>query len=134
LIHLDTSFLVDLLRTSPRGRVAAGSAVLARLEDEELAISVYVACELQAGAALSTEPERERRRVAELCQGLEVVLPDDSFAERYGSLFSQLEKRGERIATMDLLIATAALGAGAPLVTRNPRHFQRVPGLRLISY
>jgi predicted nucleic acid-binding protein len=38
------------------------------------------------------------------------------------------------MATMDLLIATAALLDDAPLVTRNLRDFSRVPGLRLIRY
>ncbi len=35
------------------------------------------------------------------------------------------------IDTMDLLIATAAVLDRAPLVTRNGRHFSKVPGLTL---
>jgi predicted nucleic acid-binding protein len=35
---------------------------------------------------------------------------------------------------MDLLIAGTALVEGAPLVTRNPSHFERVPDLRVLEY
>jgi tRNA(fMet)-specific endonuclease VapC len=132
--HLDTSFLVDLLRETSRGRTGPASSLLGELEREELAISVYVACELSAGAELAKNASAERQKVAVLCAGLEVVNPDEKFPALYGSLLAQLERRGERIGTMDLLIATAALAAEAPLVTRNERHFARVPGLRLITY
>lgn len=43
-------------------------------------------------------------------------------------------RRGETISTMDLLIATAAVIDGAPLVSRNAREFERVPGLHVLSY
>lgn len=35
---------------------------------------------------------------------------------------------------MDLLIATAAVTGGAPLVTANRKHFSVVPDLSVISY
>ncbi len=35
---------------------------------------------------------------------------------------------------MDLLIATAARTHDAPVVTRNMRDFERVPGLDVVSY
>ncbi len=134
MTYLDTSFLVDLLRETSRGRAGPATSLLKKLEDEELAISVHVACELFAGAELSDNPAEERRKVAALCAGLEVVTPDESFPSLYGTLLAQLERRGERIGTMDLLIATAALASGGPLVKRNARHFARVAGLHLISY
>jgi tRNA(fMet)-specific endonuclease VapC len=132
--HLDTSFLVDLLRETSRGRVGPATSLLENLENEKLAISVHVACELFAGAELSDNPAEERRKVEALCAGLDVVTPDESFPRLYGAVLARLERRGERIATMDLLIATAALSSGASLVTRNARHLARVSELRLITY
>jgi len=35
---------------------------------------------------------------------------------------------------MDLLIATAAVVAGAALVTRHPRDFSRITGLEVVAY
>jgi predicted nucleic acid-binding protein len=135
VIHLDTSFLVDLLRGRRRGDPGpAGDLLANRIGDEELAISVYVACELHAGAELAREPRRERKAVEKLCSGLRLVTPGDRFAPTYGKLLAQLRRTGTSVSQMDLLIATAALLDEAALVTRNRRHFEVVPGLDLIPY
>ncbi len=134
MIHLDTSFLVDLMREASRGRVGPATSLLRTLQNEELAISIHVACELRAGAELSSNPAEEHLKVEALCRGLEVVTPAETFPGIYGTLLARLERRGERIATMDLLIATAAVASGASLVTRNARHFGRISELRLAAY
>ncbi len=38
------------------------------------------------------------------------------------------------IDAMDLLIGTAAVIDGAPLITRNTRHFSKLPGLQVVEY
>lgn len=134
MIHLDTTFLVDLLREQSRGTVGPASVWLEGQPDEELGISVFVACELFNGAERSTQPERESAKVQAICDALHLVVPDRAFAPAYGRLLADLQRRGEPVATMDLLIATACVQADEPLVTRNLRHFQRIPGLRLLSY
>jgi tRNA(fMet)-specific endonuclease VapC len=134
VIHLDTSFLVDLLREEARGKPGAASQLLGRLADDELAVSVFVTCELMGGAELSAHPQRERRSVERLCLSLRVEFPDERFAPTYGRLLAWQSRREGRIATMDLLIATSAVVAGAPLVTRNARDFSRVPDLEIVSY
>jgi tRNA(fMet)-specific endonuclease VapC len=132
--HLDTSYLVDLLREVERGEEGPASALLERLAEEELAVSVHVLCEFYAAAELSRDPERERSRVGDLVRPLALSFPDDRFAPEFGRLLAELRRRGESISTMDLLIATGALVDGADLVTRNAREFERVPGLKVVSY
>jgi predicted nucleic acid-binding protein len=95
---------------------------------------VHVACELQAGVELSQRSEAERKSVGELLGSLQIAVPADRFPETYGRLLADLQRRGEIIDTMDLLIATAAVIAGASLVTGNPRHFNRIPGLEILTY
>jgi len=134
MIHLDTSFLVDLLRDAARGRDGSASRFLSTVDDEELGMSVFVACELAAGAAMSARPAQEKRRVDQLCAGLPVEYPDERFFPIYGSLLASQERSRGRISAMDLLIATSALVADAALVTRNVKDFDRVPGLDVIGY
>ena len=108
--------------------------VLTRLEQEELAISVFVACELLTGAALSKMPMKEKKRVLRLLEGVEIIYPEKLFPGTYANVLAQMSRIGNRVATMDLLIGVTALLSGAPLVTRNQRDFGRIPGLEVLSY
>lgn len=134
MIQLDTSYLVDLLREVARGEEGPATTVLDRLGAEELGVSIHVVCELYAGAELSRDPAEERARVDALVAPLALAFPDEGFPAVYGRLLAELRRRGEVISTMDLLIATAAVADGVPLVTRNAREFERVPGLHVLSY
>jgi predicted nucleic acid-binding protein len=58
------------------------------------------------------------------------VLPfDDQAAAMYGPMRADLERAGQRIGPLDMLIAAHALALGVTLVTNNEREFCRVPGL-----
>lgn len=133
MTHLDTSFVVDLLREQKR-KGGPATELLASFADEPLAISVFVSCELEAGAARAQRPERERERVAAICTAVSVQYPDERFASVYGETLRKVFDTGRAIATIDLLIAVTALLDKAPLVTRNRKHFEAVQGLRLITY
>jgi tRNA(fMet)-specific endonuclease VapC len=107
---------------------------LGELAQEELAVSLFVLCELEAGAAGATHPERERERLRALVAPLAVSIPDDAVATLYGAQLADLARRGEAVATMDLLIAASALAEGASLVTRNRKHFERIRRLEILDY
>lgn len=134
MIHLDTSVLVDRLRESARGEEGPATRYLESVADEPLAISVFVHCELVGGAELATNPVREREKVEAACRGVDVLYPVAGFERVYAAAFAYLQRRGERIGLMDLLIGSLALQAAVPLATRNARHFQRIPGLQVIGY
>ncbi len=134
MIHLDTSFLVDLLRENRRGDTGPATRLLDSLEKEELGISLFAACELYAGAELAADPGTERGKVDELCAALEIDHPQPGFATGYGKLLAQMRSSGDEISTMDLLIANSALLRGVPLITRNLRDFRRVPALEVRAY
>jgi tRNA(fMet)-specific endonuclease VapC len=132
--HLDTSFVVDLLREHKRRRNGPARELLSTLAREPLAISVFACCELEAGAARADRPERERRRISEICGALTVVYPDERFPALYGETLSRLLDAGRTVATMDLLIGCTALAEGARLVTGNRKHFEVIPRLEIQSY
>jgi predicted nucleic acid-binding protein len=135
VIHLDTSFIVDLMREQRADRVGPASTWLDGLpEDEVLALSVHVVCELMAGAGVAGRAKGEVDRLSYLTDALLIRYPDQAFAVRYGRLLADIRSVGKSIDTMDLLIATAALLDDAPLVTGNVRHFSKVPGLRVVGY
>lgn len=135
MIHLDSSLLIDLLRETALDRPGPALEIMESLDDEEiLAVSVHVACELRAGAELSRKTLKEHEALDRLLGGLLVAYPDERFAPMYARLFASTRRSGKAASAMDLLIATAALLDDAPLITRNVRDFSRMPGLRVMRY
>jgi len=133
ILHLDTSFVIDLLREQLRGEGPAARFLGDHLDDQ-LQMSVFVECELFTGVERSERPEEERRKVEAICSAVATVYPGPTFATLYGRSLATLQRSGQAIATMDLLVATTAMMAAAPLVTGNVGHFERVDGLRILSY
>ena len=135
MIHLDSSFLIDLLRETARERPGPAFDLIESLDASEiLGVSVHVVCELRAGAELSRRVLQEHEALDHLLSGVLVVFPDERFAPEYAKLLAATTRGGRRVAAMDLMIATAAILDGAPLVTRNVKDFSRVPGLRVLDY
>ena len=52
----------------------------------------------------------------------------------YADIRAVLERQGEPIGEMDMMIAASALSGGYVLVTNNTRHFRRVPGLTIENW
>ena len=71
--------------------------------------------------------------LAEILHGFSAapVLPFDAAA---AATFDSMRSLRIRVATMDLRIAAITLDAGATLVSRNLRDFQRVPGLTVENW
>ncbi len=132
-MFLDTTCCIDLLREARRGRGPATVAV-ERLGEAPLLASVFVICELQAGARLAADWNTELRRVERLTDSLLVVHPDESFAVVYAETEVVLRRSGTPIPTMDLLIGVTAKMRGIPLLTRDTEHYRRIPGLVVETY
>jgi predicted nucleic acid-binding protein len=107
-ILFDTDVLIDHLRGSRQ------------LIIDDAAISVVTRTELFAG------DERQELAVEALLEDCEEVDIDPQIARRAGRV-----KRQTDLQIADALIAATALERGIPLMTRNVRHFERVPGLDL---
>jgi len=135
VIHLDSSFLIDLQRETAGERPGAAFDLIESLDEGEiLAVSRPFVCGLGSGAALAKRGLQARKALDERLSGLLVVYPDDRFATIYAGLLAATARGGRQMAAMDLLIATAATLDAAPLVTRDVKGFSRIPGLRLLKY
>jgi tRNA(fMet)-specific endonuclease VapC len=55
-------------------------------------------------------------------------------AELAGQIHAESSQQGITIPFDDLLIGACALEHGYAITTRNQRHFQKIPGLKLIPF
>ena len=118
----DTDVLVDFLR-------GAGEAerISAELKTGRLCVAAITAFELWAGAKNPQQLAMVESLIAAL-----VVLPlDHSSAKCAAEIHRNLSRAGTTIGMADSLIAGIALDRDAILITRNRKHYQRVPGLKL---
>ncbi len=122
----DTTFLIDLQRE--RGAGLAHEF----LEENRNAIFFWSAVsvgEFAEGFSSITDPVLTG--YLELATILEIT---KDTALVYAGLTRELRRKGKLIGANDLWIASHALQHSLPLVTADPAHFSRVPGLRLVRY
>lgn len=133
-VLLDTSVCVDLLRERAQGFQGPAYNALAQLGDTRVYLSMYSVCELSSGALLSGQQQLEQRRVSEFVHHLTVLYPDTGFPTLYAEAAATLIRNGTPIPVMDLLIGITAKLHGLTLLTRDKRHFSRIPGLAIEYY
>jgi tRNA(fMet)-specific endonuclease VapC len=130
MIVLDTDVVSNLMSKQPSERVVMQLADVPI--DEQFTTSITVG-ELAYGAHHVGRPDLYERAMQVLREVI-VVPFDTGAAEHYGRIRADLERRGTRLADPDLRIAAIVVLHGATLVTRNHRHFQRVPELKLADW
>jgi predicted nucleic acid-binding protein len=133
---LDTTLLLDL-----RGRGGKKLQDRARrkmlelsLAGEDLTTTIFNVAELWVGIERATDREEEQLIVEQLVSPLRVLGFDQTSAKGFGRITAHLQRRGEGAGDMDVLIAAVAILHGQKVITRNPEHFLRVPGLGVDSY
>ena len=122
---LDTNICIYVIKNRPLN-------VLKRFNEHvgQMAISSITLAELLHGCEKSQKVEHNTRQVEDFCSRLEVLDYGDKAAQHYGSIRSELEKKGQVIGVNDLHIAGHARSESLILVSNNLKEFERVSGLR----
>ena len=125
---LDTDVLIDLMRGT--------SSVVEHLaelpDDARLCITHIAAYELLRGVCTVGQPD-QLQRVLHFIAQFECVgqsIAADLLAAKW---WAKLRAHGTHLPDADLIIAAVAATAHATLVTRNRKHFARLPDL-LVDY
>ncbi len=129
------TFLLDTNIISHMIRYPTGTA-LARFETMEpgnAVTSIIVAAELRFGC-VKAGSQRLAMDVETTLASVGVLDWSPPCDTLYGEIRGDLEKRGQLIGPMDMLIAAHALALDAILVTDNEREFGRVPGLKIENW
>jgi tRNA(fMet)-specific endonuclease VapC len=102
---------------------------LLRHEEDEICISAITYAELSYGLE-KKQSDRLFSEVRTILGKLSIIDFNDSQSELYGKIRVELEKSGTPLGDMDMLIAAAALSAGAILVTHNKKHLSKIRGIK----
>lgn len=128
-VILETTFLIDLERElirkikGPAHRFLRGNPLF------RLHVTFTVAGEFAAGPAI-----RERKHWESFLTQFQILLPSKDICWEYGKIYRYLKDNGMLIGANDLWIGATALVFGMPVVTRNMKHFRRIPGLQVTPY
>ena len=122
---LDTNVIIDYLRGKKK--------IEAKFLEQGSAISIITRAELYYGAYKSKAPEENLKKIKSMLQELtiETINLNENILNIYGQLKAGLEEKGKKLDEFDLLIAASALSDNLILITRNKKHFQRIPQLKL---
>ena len=126
---LDTTVLIDLQKEFRSDQPGAASRLLEGSGDEPAFVAFVTWMEFAEGFGDDDRLDCER-----FLSGFRLLWPDVDTAWLAARTSRALRAAGEPIGDHDLWIAALALQTGRAVVTRNERHFKRVPGLSLRVY
>ena len=112
---LDTNICIYIIKKNPK-------KVLEKfdfLNVGDVAISSITLSELTYGVEKSLHSKKNSAALHEFILPLEVLSFDENAAYHYGSIRAALEKKGQSIGPLDLMIAAHALSIDTTLVTNN---------------
>jgi tRNA(fMet)-specific endonuclease VapC len=134
-VVLDSSVLIAAEREK-RSVSQLLASLSAELSETEFLLSAITVMELEHGWHRANTPEAAVKRRRYLDEVM-AILPVEPFTGDMGVLAakidSNMKKAGLVLATADLLIGVTALHYGYAVGTRNLRHFQMIPGLRVLA-
>lgn len=126
---LDTNICSYILRRHPVSMLER----FAELAPSQLWLSAIVAAELRFGAA-KLGSERFTAAVEQWLSGFEVRPWPLEATHQYARIRTALERVGQPIGGMDLMIASHVLAEDSVLITNNASEFHRVPGLAVEAW
>ena len=100
----------------------------------EIGISSITLAELRFGVAKSQHIQKNGEALDAFILPLEIADFDEKAAKVYGDIRAALEKAGNSIGSMDMLIGAHALSLGITLVTNNVREFKKIKNLKVTDW
>ncbi len=97
----------------------------------DIGISSIVYSELIYGVEKSLKRDENLKNLLKFLSAIKIYDYDIDASNEYGKIRNELEKHGNVVGPMDMLIAAHAKSKNVILVTNNEREFKRVEGLKV---
>jgi tRNA(fMet)-specific endonuclease VapC len=124
MLHmLDT----DIASYIVKGRSPEIEARLSALDPSMVCVSAMTRAELMYGLKRLPPGHRLHIGVRQFLKIVRVLSWDAEAADFYAEIRHRLVTTGQLIGELDMMIAAHSLAVAAVLVTKNTRHFERIP-------
>ena len=123
---LDTNIVAFILRGDEKLKKK-----ISLVDTESISITTITLCELFKGAYKSSRSKENVSLVHDILQNYELLSLNAKSSEIYGVDFNKLERIGKQTQVLDLMIASIAKSNNLILVTRNKKHFENIPDLKI---
>ncbi|MGK7930132.1 MAG: type II toxin-antitoxin system VapC family toxin [Microcystaceae cyanobacterium] len=127
---LDTNICIYIIKEKPKSVFDKFNS----LKPLDIAISSITVAELKYGIYKSQKSQQNKVALAQFLLPLSIIDFNEKATDYYGKIRYSLEKQGQVIGGMDMLIAAHALSLDVILVTNNLKEFTRIPNLRLENW
>lgn len=127
---LDTNICIYIIKQKPKQVIEK----LKKLHNANLCISSITYSELLYGVENSLNVPKNLLALTMFLSNVEILPYDENASIDYGLIRAELEKKGEPIGPLDMLIAAHAKSLRITLVTNNEREFRRVKGLNIENW
>ena len=127
---LDTDICIFIIKQKPQEVVDR----FLQLKPGDIGISTVSTSELYYGASKSQRIKENTAALNDFLLPLKVLLYNELAAVHYGDIRADLERRGQLIGPMDMMIAAHAMSLDIPLVSNNTNEFSRIKGLQLENW
>ena len=124
---LDTDYLVALLRGD------ADAANFSNMIDYPKTTAIN-AFELYYGAKRSTNIKKSIAEVKSLLNSMDILEFDNSAVIKSAQIQADLMNSGKPVNILDVLIGGIVIVNNEDLLTRNTNHFNRIKGLKCMSW
>lgn len=104
------------------------------LEMEQFSISIITYAEFMYGIENFPNSKKHRAIVEKFILHVDILPWGQSAAEHYGQIRAELQKKGNSIGAMDMMIAGHARSIKRTLVTNNEKHFSRISNLKIENW
>lgn len=127
---LDTNICIYIIKNKPQSVLDE----LKKCNVGDIILSSITVSELIYGAYKSQFVEKNLKAIEHFLIPFDVAEYDYKAALEYGKLRASLEKKGQPIGSLDMLIAAHAKSLDVALVTNNMKEFERVEGLEVENW
>jgi predicted nucleic acid-binding protein len=128
---LDTCFIIDLM--------AKDSDAISKLSEMETEstrqrISTMTLFELYVGVGQVDRNEEKIDEIRGIISDISTCPANEKVMKTAGRVCGELKKSGYDVGEADTIIAATGITKGEPVLTRNTRHFNRIPDTDVCEY